>query len=413
MLAESHEIVARFGGGPNAGHTVVLPDGRDLALHNIPSGIAHADTMNVIGNGVVVDPVKLVQEIEDIREKGIEVNEDNLLISSAAHIIFPHHISADEIREGSNSAQGSTKSGIAPVYADKAMRAGMRMESINNNPFGLLSKVRDGIDNTNEHRQLIGLEPIDIDPIVDKFIHAAQLLGSYVTDTTLFLNRKLNARATVLAEGAQAYLLDNDHGMYPATTSSSTTTGGIFTGLGVPYHHLTRVVGVSKAIQSHVGGGPFSTEIHDQVIANKLHGSKTNIDSEVGTTTGRERRLGHLDLTAIKRAQMVNGTTEMALTKLDWVPRYGEQVLICTGYKRKGKYLEVSPDAAYKIEQSTPVYEKLPTWTEDVSGITQFDELPLEAQDYIKFIEGEVRLPITMIGVGPCRDQVIIRNIRN
>lgn len=369
--------------------------------------------MNVIGNGVVIDPIKLVQEIEDIREKGIEVNEENLLISSAAHIIFPHHISADEIREGTTSAQGSTKSGIAPVYSDKAMRSGMRMESINNEPFALLSKVRDGIDETNEQRKSIGLEPIDKDPTVEKFIHAAQLLGSYVTDTTLFLNRKLNDGAKVLAEGAQAYLLDVDHGMYPATTSSSTTTGGLFTGLGVPYRHLTRVVGVSKAIQSHVGGGPFSTEIHDPAIADKLHGSKTNIDSEVGTTTGRERRLGHLDLTAIKRAQMVNGTTEMALTKLDWVPRYGDQVLICTGYKRKGKYLEVSPDAAYKIEQSTPVYEKLPTWTEDVSGITQFDNLPTEAQDYIKFIEDEVRLPITMIGVGPCRDQVIIRNIRN
>ncbi len=410
MLTEDHEIVARFGGGPNAGHTVVLPDGRDLALHGIPSGVAYPDKMNVIGNGAVIDPIKLVQEIEDIRNEGIEISEENLLISSAAHLILPHHISIDELREGSSSAQGTTKSGIAPVYADKAMRQGYRMESIENDPDGLVRAVVSGLEDASKKRSELGLGPINLNNLAIEFMSKALELSKYTTDTSYYLNTRLKDGASVLAEGAQAYLLDVDHGMYPATTSSTTTTGGIFTGLGVPYHHLNRVVGVSKAVQSHVGGGPFATEIDDPELLDRLHGSKTNVDSEVGTTTGRERRLGHLDLAAIKRAQMVNGTTEMALTKLDWVPRFGEQILICTGYLRKGKVLEVSPDAAYKIEQSKPIYEQLPTWEEDVSGIREFDDLPTKAKDYIEFIESETETPITMIGVGPGRDEVIIRN---
>ncbi len=410
MLAEEHEIVARFNGGANAGHTVVLPDGTELDLHLIPSGIAHPHTMNVIGNGTVVDPEKLNKEIQSAEEKGIEIGEERLMISSAAHLILPHHISIDELREAGNGAQGSTKSGIAPVYADKAMRAGVRMELINNDIDELAKRVAKGIEDTNEDRAAAGLESIPVSETVDRFISNAALLGRFVTDTTLFLNRRLKAGDWVLAEGAQAALLDVDHGMYDSVTSSSTVTGGIFTGLGVPFHHLKRVIGVSKAVQSHVGGGPFATEIHDKELLKQLHGDLNQVDSETGTTTGRVRRLGHLDLAAIKRAQMINGTTEMALTKLDWVPRFGREVLVCTGYQRKGKLLEVSPDAAYKIEQSDPVYEKLPTWEEDVSGVRNFSDLPKKAKDYIEFIEGQTEVPISMIGVGPRRDQVIVRN---
>lgn len=410
MLAEEHDIVARFNGGANAGHTVVLPDGRDLALHLIPSGIAHPHTMNVIGNGTVVDPVKLNQELVAISEKGIEVDEGHLMISSAAHLILPHHISCDELREVGSAHQGTTKSGIAPVYADKAMRSGVRMEVINNDIDKLADTITTGIKATNEDRKQVGLEAIDAGRTVDIYTENALKLGKFITDTTLYLNRRLKDGDRVLAEGAQAFLLDVDHGMYDAVTSSSTTTGGVMTGLGVSHRYINRVIGVSKAVQSHVGGGPFATEIQDEDLLEKLHGRLDQIDSETGTTTGRIRRLGHLDLAAIKRAQMVNGTTEMVLTKLDWVPRFGRTALLCTGYERKGRYLEVSPDAAYKIKQSRPVYEEVPTWNQDISDVRRFSDLPQQAQNYIERIEEVTELPITMIGVGPRRDQVIIRS---
>lgn len=409
MLAEDHDIVARFNGGANAGHTVVLPDGRDLALHLVPSGIAHDHTMNVIGNGTVVDPTKLTAEIDSIKAKGIPVNENNLMISSAAHLILPHHIALDELRECGNGAQGSTKSGIAPVYGDKASRQGIRAEIINNDIGQLRDIVLDGLHENAKERAGHGLPPIDPIDKTNRYIESAQRLSSLITDTTLYLNRQLGQGANVLAEGAQAFLLDIDHGMYPFVTSSSTTTGGVCIGLGVPPQSIDRVVGVSKVIQSHVGGGPFRTEITDKTLLKQLHGDTTTIDAEVGTTTGRTRRLGHLDLAAIKRAQTINGTTEMALTKLDWVRRYGSTVMVCTAYQRKGKILDASPDAAYKIEQSTPLYKELPTWDSDISQVREFNDLPPAARHYIDFIEDETRIPVTMIGVGPRRDQVIMR----
>ncbi|MCA9308920.1 adenylosuccinate synthase [Candidatus Saccharibacteria bacterium] len=409
MLADEHDIVARFNGGANAGHTVVLPDGRDFALHLLPSGIAHPHAVNVIGNGTVVDPIKLNIEIADASEKGVDIDEGNLMISSAAHLILPHHISLDELREVGSAKQGTTKSGIAPVYADKAMRSGVRMEVINNDIDRLVNIVASKIEETNEQRCAAGLDVIDVNEVTDRYITNAVLLGRFTTDTALYLNRRLKQGDRVLAEGAQAFLLDIDHGMYDAVTSSSTTVGGVMTGLGVSHQHIDRVIGVSKAVQSHVGGGPFATEITDEGVLERLHGRLDQVDSETGTTTGRKRRLGHLDLAAIKRAQMTNGTGEMVLTKLDWVSRYGETVLICTGYERKGKSLEVSPDAAYKIQQSTPQYTELPTWQQDISAIRDFGDLPPEAQRYVEFIEETVDVPVTMIGVGPRRDQVIVR----
>jgi adenylosuccinate synthase len=331
------------------------------------------------------------------------------MISSAAHLLLPQHISIDEIREGGKRAQGTTKSGIAPAYADKYMRAGVRAEIINNNPDELFDMIVKGLRKTTAKRLWKRLPWINAKKAAEAYVNDALELGPYITDTTLYLNRQLKDGANVLAEGAQAYLLDVDHGMSPATTSSSTTVGGIFTGLGVSPQYLDRVIGVSKAVPSHVGGGPFATEINDEALLRQIHGDMTTVDAEKGTTTGRVRRLGHLDLPAIRRAQMVNGTTEMALTKLDWVPRYGKSVLVCTSYERKGKKLDVSPDAAYKIEQSTAEYEELPTWREDVSGIRTYDDLPKEAQQYIEFIEEQTGVPIKMIGVGYQRDQVIVR----
>jgi len=411
MLAEEHDIVARFNGGNNAGHTVVLPDERVLKLHLMPSGIAHEHTVNVIGNGTLINPQKLSEEIDGLAEQDIEVSKQNLKISSAAHLILPFHVSEDEIREAGSGSQGSTKSGIAQVAAAKYMRVGARVEMINNDPNLLQSLVCEGLKAQRQARQELDLEPIDESEVAEQFLLGIRKIGQFVTDTSFFLNQELRREkpARVLAEGAQAFLLDIDHGMYPFTTSSSTTSGGVSSGLGVPPQFIDRVIGVSKAAQSHVGGGPFVTEITDQTALNKLHGDLTSVDAERGTTTGRTRRLGNFDIPSIRRSQMVNGTSEMALTKLDWVPRYGDSVKVCVAYERKGKTLRIAPDAAYKLEQCEPQYETLPTWKENIQDIRDFGDLPKEAQGYVHLIEEQTGVPITMIGVGPNREQVIVR----
>ncbi|MCX6728693.1 MAG: adenylosuccinate synthase [Candidatus Saccharibacteria bacterium] len=414
MLSETHDIVARFNGGNNAGHTVVLPDGRDLALHLVPSGIAHPHAMNIIGNGTLINPVKLNEEIADIKSKGINVSRDNLKISSAAHLILPHHIYDDEIRESGKGGQGSTKAGIAQVSSGKSMRTGVRTEIIKNDLKKLAEIVSEGLKVQRPLRDAAGLSPIDEEEVTKNYVENAGILAEFITDTVFYLNQQLRKPqpAKVLAEGAQAFLLDIDHGMYPYTSSSSTTAGGVASGLGVPASFIDKVTGVAKAVQSHVGGGPFVTEISDKDVLQKLHGDMSTIDAEKGTTTGRIRRLGCFDLPQVRRALMVNGEDDklaMALSKLDWVQRFGEKIPICVAYERKGKTLEIAPDAAYKLEQSKPIYEYLPNWTEDIRGVRKFENLPKNAQDYIKFIEGKTGVSIKMIGVGPQRDQVIIR----
>lgn len=415
MLADSHDIVARFNGGSNAGHTVVLPNGQELDFHQVPSGIAHQNTMNVIGNGTLVNPIKLVEEINNIQANDIDVSTENLMISSAAHLILPHHIFDDVIRESGDGSQGTTKSGIAQVAAQKSMRAGARVEMINNDPDILLELVYSGLIGQRGLREKFGLESINERQIANEYIEQAKIIGKYITDTVIYINQQLrkDKPARVLAEGAQAFLLDIDHGMYPFATSSSTTSGGACIGLGIAPSFIDHVFGVAKAVQSHVGGGPFVTEITDKKILEQLHGDLTSVDAETGTTTGRIRRLGYLDLPQIRRSQMVNGKEDeqsMALTKLDWVPRYGNEVNICVAYSRKGKKINIAPDAAYKLDQSEPIYEVMPTWTEDISEVREFDNLPSNAKSYIEFIEDETKIPIKLIGVGPRRDQVIERS---
>ncbi len=413
MLAESHDVVARFNGGNNAGHTVVLPDGRELALHLVPSGVAHAHCMNVIGNGTLINPIKLIEEIAAIRAKDIAISPDNFKISSAAHLILPHHIYDDELREAGSGGQGSTKSGIAQVTSFKAMRTGIRSECIKNNLDDLRDLIIKGLRAQQPLRAAAGLKEIDETAVAEEYLEAARQLAPFITDTVFYLNQALrhDPPVTVLAEGAQAFLLDIDHGMYPFTTSSSTTSGGVCTGLGIPPSFIGQVTGIAKAVQSHVGGGPFVTEITDENVLKTLHGDMKTIDAEKGTTTGRVRRLGYFDVPQIRRAQMINGDStnqSMALSKLDWVPRFGATVPICVAYERKGKRLEIAPDAAYKLLQSTPIYEELPTWQEDISDVRKFEDLPENARRYIEFIESQTGIPITMIGVGPRRDQVIV-----
>jgi adenylosuccinate synthase len=347
--------------------------------------------------------------MDTLSAQGVNIGSENLLISSGAHLTLPSHISEDEIRECGAEAQGSTRSGIAPVYASKVLRKGVRAEIINNNLDGLFQIALNGLMAQRHLRTEAHLPNLDEEAIATEFTEAAKRLGEFVTDTSLFLNKELQRGAPILAEGAQAFLLDNDHGMYPYVTSSSTISGGVATGLGVPPKEIRRVIGISKAVQSHVGGGPFVTEISDPDILEKLHGSMSAVDAERGTTTGRTRRLGFLDLPAIKRSQMINGTDEMALTKLDWVPRFGKTIPVCVAYERKGKTLEIAPDAAYKLDQSTPVYQELANWDEDVSHARRYKDLPRTAKKYIDFIEEQTQTPITFIGVGPERDQVVIR----
>lgn len=408
MLMPEHDIGARFNGGDNAGHTVVVDD-HVYKLHGLPTSIVHPDKKSVMGDGVVINPLNLVNEIDTLATQGIHIGCDNLLISSSAHLTLPGHISEDEMRESGVGAQGSTKSGIAQVYRDKSYRTGIRAEEINNNPKKIFEVVQRGLLEQ-RHLRLEERQPlIDEEAVAREYVDAALRLGAYVTDTALFLGRELRAGKRVLAEGAQAFLLDIDQGMYPYVTSSSTVAGGASTGLGVSPKEIDRVIGISKAIQSHVGGGPFVTEIDDPKVLERLHGDMNTVDAERGTTTGRTRRLGFLDLPGIRRAQLINGTDEMALTKLDWVPRFGDSIPVCIAYDRKGKTLEIAPNAAYKLEESTPIYENLPNWRRDISDVRRFKDLPKRAKRYVKYLEDTTGVPITMIGVGPHRDQVIIR----
>ncbi len=410
MLAEECDIVARFNGGSNAGHTVVLPDGRELALHIIPSGIAHDNAVNVIGNGTIVDPIRFAEEVADIERLGIAVTPQKLMVSSSAHLVLPHYKQLEEIRELGRGAQGSTKAGIADTYAAKAQRAGVRVERLLGSHDSLLQVVRDGLESVQMARKEHGLPSVDIENEVKLYAAALQKLQPFVADTSVYVNQQLQDGATVLAEGAQAFLLDIDHGMYPFVTSSSTTAGGVAAGLGIAPTTLERSIGIVKAVQSHVGGGPFVTEIYDEKLLDVLHGDMSTIDAEKGTTTGRVRRLGYLDITGIRRANMVNGTTELAITKLDWVPRYGKTIKVCTSYTYRGETLTMAPDSAWALEKCEPVYEELSAWDEDITEVRSFSDLPQAAQDYITALETWTGLPVTYIGVGPRRDQVIIRS---
>lgn len=403
-MEEGYDNVARYGGGPNAGHTVVTPDGRTLKMHTIPSGIAHSGKKSVIGDGVFVDAGKLVAEIDYLHGQDIEVSPRNLLISSSAPLILPHHVLRDEIREAGSGGQGSTKSGISGVAADLALREGVRAEAINNDQDDLFKRIIEGLLNTDS--DFATSEAYDI---AERYVEQAQKLGAYITDTMLFLNDELDAGRDILAEGAQGFLLDMYQGMSPYTTSSITTSGGIAPGLGVPPQSIRKVLGVAKAVQSHVGGGHFVTEFKDPGLIDRMHGDLTAPDAERGTTTDRKRDLGYLDIPQIRRANMANGTTEMAVAKIDWLSRYVDVIPVCTAYARKGKTLKVAPNAEYKLRQSEPIYEELPGWTEDVSDVREFSDLPPNAQRYIEFVESKTGVPITLIGVGQRRDQVIVR----
>jgi adenylosuccinate synthase len=409
LVAADYTVVARGNGGSNAGHTVVPESMEPIALHQIPSGIAYPDKLNIIGNGVYVDPRRLAQEIKDLEAAGMKISRQNLLVSDTAHLVMPHHLALDALREGSKKAQGSTQSGIAYVAGDKYLREGLRLESVIN-PKLLFDHAYEALRLVNSQQpKAVQRSDEDIRQEITAWVEAVKQLTDYMADTVAVINDRLEAGQFVLGEGAQAFWLDINHGMYPSVTSSSTTVSGLLDGLGISAKHLEKVSLVVKAVKSHVGGGPFVTEIKDEALTEQIRGEFGVADSEYGATTQRARRIGYPDVVELQNAIRVNGADELFLSKLDHVPRFGPTVKVATAYTYKGEERLVAPSSATALYDCQPVYRELPTWQADISPVRQFDELPDEAKAFIKLFEEKLSLPVSKIGVGAKRNQVILR----
>jgi adenylosuccinate synthase len=409
LVAPQYSVIARGNGGANAGHTVVPDGSQPIALHQVPSGITYSDKLNVIGNGVYLDPVRLLDELEAILKAGLKVSPKNLQISDMAHLVLPHHILLDGLREGGANAQGSTKTGIAYVAADKYLREGLRLEAVTEPKF-LLEKANAGLNavNISLPRELKKTTQ-ELKQAAKGWVSAVEKLKPFMADTVTTINGRLAAGEMVLGEGAQAFWLDINHGMYPMVTSSSTTVNGLLDGLGVAAKHLEKVTVVAKAIKSHVGGGPFVTEITDQALAETIRGPRQATDSEYGATTKRPRRIGYPDLVELKQAILINGADEIVLSKLDHVPRYGKTLKVATAYNCKGKLRQTAPSSALALAECTPSYKKMANWQQDISHVRNYAELPGPARALIDVFEEKLGVPITKIGVGPERNQVILR----
>ena len=401
LLAERSDVVVRFQGGNNAGHTIVR-DGETFKLHLIPSGILYPGKLCIIGNGTVVDPGVLCGELDALEERGISV--DGLRVSSAAHLIMPYHVLLDgaaEMRLGRFSI-GTTRRGIGPCYQDKAARLGIRAQDLLD-PGILVRKLRIALDQKNELLQkLYDMEPLDPSTVADQVLHHAERLRPFITDTGLLVNRALDAGKRVLFEGAQGTMLDIDHGTYPFVTSSNPVAGAACTGAGVGPTRIDGVLGVTKAYVTRVGEGPFPTELEDAAGRHMLE--KGN---EFGTTTGRQRRCGWLDLVALRYAVRTSGITEIALTKLDVLSGL-ETLKICVAYEtREGERLGELPDNQTVFHSCRPIYEDIAGWDEEITTVTRLGELPSGARAYVDRIAQALGVPITLIGTGQGRHQVI------
>jgi len=404
FFAGEADYVVRFHGGNNAGHTVVV-DNKTYKLHLIPSGVVYGEPMSIIGNGVVVDPKVLLDEIAYIKEKGIE---PKLMVSDRAHVIMPYHIVLDGVLSGhqGNLAAGSTRRGIAPVYADKMYRNGIRMIDLLE-PEIFSEKLEKGYGFAKGliEKSLGGTLKITQNEIFDSYCSYGQKLKDYITDTALELYNAHKTGKAILFEGAQGISLDVDHGIYPYTTSSNTAAGHISTGTGVSFRDINRIIGVVKAYLSRVGEGPLPSEIN----GGNAHMLREK-GNEYGTTTGRPRRVGWLDLVQIRQAVRVNGLTEIALTKLDILNGFKE-LSICVAYKINGQKIMEMPASLNQFRKSIPVYETLPGWGDLPSDILDsgYDALPSTMREYIAFIERAVECPVKIISIGPQRHETILR----
>ncbi|HTX19243.1 MAG TPA: adenylosuccinate synthase [Bacteroidota bacterium] len=401
LLSDEIDIVARYQGGANAGHTVVIGT-KEYVLHLIPSGIFHRHVTCVIGNGVVIDPIALMEEVSMIKSFGIRI-EGRLFISHNAHLIMPYHKLLDNIREQGSTKIGTTGRGIGPAYIDKYMRTGIRVVDLLDRRV-LGEKLKTNIEEKNQIlSKVYGSAEIDVDRIISEYEEFDKKIDPYVTDTSHYLNTALKKRKRILAEGAQGALLDVDHGTYPFVTSSNPTSGGACTGLGIPPTSVKNIIGIVKAYSTRVGNGPFPTECLDET-GDRLR----SVGHEFGATTGRPRRCGWLDMVSLKYSLVVNGIREIALTKLDVLGQFDE-IQICTAYTVGGKKLKSFPSDLQTLERVTPVYEAYKGWKEEISKVRHFRKLPLQAQRYIRLIEKLSGIPVSIVSVGARRDQTIKR----
>ncbi len=402
FFARKAEVVARFQGGNNAGHTLVV-SGEQVILHLVPSGILHPGKLCIIGNGVVIDPEVLLEEIEALRAKGHLNDDSRLKISDRAHLILPVHKAVDLASENKKGASkiGTTGRGIGPSYSDKASRSGLRFGLLKN-PDLLKNNLKKVIEEKNQYlTKVLKAEPMDPEKIIKKFITLSKKLAGYSENTGLLLHQLIKEGKKVLFEGAQGTMLDMDHGTYPFVTSSNTVSAAAATGSGIGPKLIDRIIGISKAYTTRVGGGPFPTELKDE-LGEKLR----ERGGEYGSTTGRPRRCGWIDLVQLKYAVRLNSLTDLVVTKLDVLSGI-DQIKVCVGYQYQGELLNDFPAEIEILDALEPVYKEVKGWKEDLSGAKEFNELPFAARDYLKFIQDELAVPLLAVSVGKDREQII------
>ena len=403
LLAEYADLVVRFQGGNNAGHTMVV-DGEQFISHLVPSGILQKKIC-VIGNGMVVDPEVLIKEIDYLTEKGVHITPETLLISQKAHVIMPYHKAIDAAREGCGKSKkiGTTGRGIGPCYEDKAARRGIRFIDLLDEDFE--RNVRHIAEEKNFFLSSFhGLETIDVDALISEYKTFRERLAPHVTDISVVIDQAIRSGSQVLFEGAQGTHLDIDHGTYPYVTSSNTISGNACCGTGIGPKRIDHVMGIVKAYTTRVGEGPFPTELFD-ATGDFLQQK----GAEFGATTGRKRRCGWIDMVMLRNAVRLNSLTGIALTKLDVLGGLDE-IRICTGYKYRGRQIDDFPVSLNILGECDPVFETIAGWAEDISGIRRFEDLPLNTRNYLKRIEELTETPIDLVSVGPGRNETIVVN---
>ncbi|MCM8766225.1 MAG: adenylosuccinate synthase [Candidatus Omnitrophica bacterium] len=399
FLAKDSDIIVRYQGGNNAGHTVVI-DKEEFILHLVPSGILHKDKLCVIGNGVVVDPYALIVEIEELKKRGVYI-DTNLLISEQAHVIFPYHKLLDELREKRRKI-GTTGRGIGPCYADKVARVGIRIVDLLDEEV-FAQKLKLNLQEKNEIlRKIYGCKGFSFSKIFEEYRGYARKIKKYVKNTTLILKEAIRTKKDILFEGAQGTLLDIDFGTYPYVTASNASVGGVCSGTGISPKDIDKIIGVAKAYTTRVGEGPFPTEFGPELMEKIRQRGK-----EFGATTGRPRRCGWFDAVLVKYSVMLNGMDELAITKLDVLDEM-KKIKICIGYKYKGKIYHHFPSNLRILYEGSPVYEEQPGWFTDTSGITSFKELPLMAKAYLKRLSKLLGIKVRLISVGSERNQTFL-----
>lgn len=399
LLSSKVDIVARYQGGANAGHTIQIGD-KQYIFHLIPSGILHENVICVIGNGVVIEPQALLDEIKMLEDNNINI-KGRLFISHNAHLIMPYHKLLDSINEKGSQKIGTTGRGIGPCYIDKYARSGIRIADLLNKDT-LKEKIRKNLDEKNNLlKKVYDIDALNVDEIIDECISFDKRIDEYITDTSAYLNDAILENKSILLEGAQGALLDVDHGTYPFVTSSNPTSGGACTGTGIPPTKISEVIGIVKAYTTRVGLGPFPTELFDE------DGQKLGrIGAEFGATTGRPRRCGWFDSFLVNYSRKINGIERVVITKLD-VLGYFDEIKVCVGYEINGKKLKYFPTSEAELTAATPIYETLKGWNKDISNVRSYDELPPEAKEYLTFISIKCGFEIKYISVGPKRSQTI------